>query len=73
VWGEEDLGTEDLLDLGRVAVVKEPSSSTVPKCKDSFGPRPAPETPEVASTTMPLGSIMPARTNGASASPAAVG
>ena len=37
------------------------------------GPRPAPETPDTASTTMPVGSTSPAASSGASASDAVVG
>ena len=42
------------------------SSSTAPKCSRSLRPRPAPETPLAASTTIPVVSISPARANGAS-------
>jgi hypothetical protein len=47
-------------------------SSTVPNVVCALGGRPAPDTPLAASTTIPVGSIAPARRKGASASVAAV-
>ena len=38
-----------------------------------FGPRPAPDTPDTAFTTMPVGSTKPCASSGASASDDAVG
>ena len=61
-WAPPDL----LLDLGRVPVVEQAvgrevlvdACRTAPQC---FRPRPAPDTPDAASTMMPVGSIAPGR------------
>jgi hypothetical protein len=49
------------------------SSSTAQNVVCGFGGRPAPDTPDAASTMMPVGSTVPLRTSGASASDALVG
>ena len=64
---------ERVLDLGRVAVGQQPVGGDVLVRLARRGcgaerPRPAPETPEAASTTMPVGSTKPSASSGASAS-----
>ncbi len=48
------------------------SSSTVAKSDECLSPRPAPVTPDAASTMTPAGSIRPCCTSGVRASEAAV-
>ena len=57
---EQAVRADALVDLGEVAAC-------------ASAPRPAPETPDIASTTIPVGSTSPSATSGASASVAAVG
>ena len=56
---EQAVGHDVLVDLGEQA--------------GGLQPAPAPETPDAASTTMPVFSTTPAASNGASASDAVVG